>query len=85
MLTLFATLIFGLLLGPVVVLLAAPLTVVTLVLINALYLEDCARRAARLAIDPQSRRQALKGYNTFSNRRHAPPPIIVRAGAERTR
>ncbi len=39
-LTLFATLVFGLLLGPVGVLLAAPLTVVMLVLINALYLED---------------------------------------------
>src|SRR5579863_1719792 len=39
-LTLFATLVFGLLLGPVGVLLAAPLTVVILVLINALYLED---------------------------------------------
>jgi predicted PurR-regulated permease PerM len=39
-LTLFATLIFGLLLGPVGVLLAAPLTVVLLVAINSLYLED---------------------------------------------
>jgi predicted PurR-regulated permease PerM len=39
-LTLFATLVFGLLLGPVGVLLAAPLTVVMLVLVNALYLED---------------------------------------------
>jgi predicted PurR-regulated permease PerM len=39
-LTLFATLVFGLLLGPVGVLLAAPLTVVLLVVINALYLED---------------------------------------------
>ncbi len=39
-LTLFATLVFGLLFGPVGVLLAAPLTVVMLVLINALYLED---------------------------------------------
>jgi predicted PurR-regulated permease PerM len=39
-LTLFATLVFGLLLGPVGVLLAAPLTVVLLVVINTLYLED---------------------------------------------
>jgi predicted PurR-regulated permease PerM len=39
-LTLFATLAFGLVLGPVGVLLAAPLTVVILVVINALYLED---------------------------------------------
>ena len=39
-LTLFAALVFGLLLGPVGVLLAAPLTIVILVLINALYLED---------------------------------------------
>lgn len=39
-LTLFATLVFGLLLGPIGVLLAAPLTVVFLVLINTFYLED---------------------------------------------
>ena len=39
-LTLFATLVFGLLLGPVGVLLAAPLTVVFLVVVNTLYLED---------------------------------------------
>jgi predicted PurR-regulated permease PerM len=39
-LTLFATLVFGLLLGPVGVLLAAPLTVVLLVVINGFYLED---------------------------------------------
>jgi predicted PurR-regulated permease PerM len=39
-LTLFATLVFGLLLGPIGVLLAAPLTVVLLVLINTFYLED---------------------------------------------
>jgi predicted PurR-regulated permease PerM len=39
-LTLFATLIFGLLLGPVGVLLAAPLTVILLIVINTLYLED---------------------------------------------
>ena len=38
-LTLFATLVFGLMLGPAGVLLAAPLTVVLLVAINALYLE----------------------------------------------
>ena len=38
-LTLFATLIFGLLLGPVGVLLAAPLAVVLLVAVNALYIE----------------------------------------------
>lgn len=38
-LTLFATLVFGLLLGPVGVLLAAPLAVVLLVLVNALYVE----------------------------------------------
>jgi predicted PurR-regulated permease PerM len=38
--TLFATLVFGVLLGPVGVLLAAPLTVVLLVAVNALYLED---------------------------------------------
>jgi predicted PurR-regulated permease PerM len=39
-LTLFATLVFGLLLGPVGVLLAAPLTVILLIVINTLYLED---------------------------------------------
>jgi predicted PurR-regulated permease PerM len=39
-LTLFATLVFGLLLGPIGVLLAAPLTVVLLVLVNTFYLED---------------------------------------------
>jgi predicted PurR-regulated permease PerM len=38
-LTLFATLVFGLLLGPVGVLLAAPLAVVLLVAVNALYIE----------------------------------------------
>jgi predicted PurR-regulated permease PerM len=38
-LTLFATLVFGLLLGPVGVLLAAPLAVVLLVTVNALYIE----------------------------------------------
>ncbi|HYM02659.1 MAG TPA: AI-2E family transporter [Stellaceae bacterium] len=38
--TLFATLAFGVLLGPVGVLLAAPLTVILLVAVNALYLED---------------------------------------------
>ena len=38
-LTLFATLVFGLLLGPVGVLLAAPLAVVLLVAINMLYIE----------------------------------------------
>jgi predicted PurR-regulated permease PerM len=38
-LTLFATLVFGLLLGPVGVLLAAPLAVVLLVVVNALYIE----------------------------------------------
>lgn len=38
-LTLFATLVFGLLLGPVGVLLAAPLAVVLLVAINAIYIE----------------------------------------------
>jgi len=38
-LTLFATLVFGLLLGPVGVLLAAPLAVVLLVALNALYIE----------------------------------------------
>ena len=39
-LTLFATLVFGLLLGPAGVLLAAPLAVVLLIVINTLYLED---------------------------------------------
>jgi predicted PurR-regulated permease PerM len=39
-LTLFATLVFGLLLGPIGVLLAAPLTVVLLILVNTFYLED---------------------------------------------
>ncbi len=39
-LTLFATLAFGVLFGPVGVLLAAPLTVVLLVAVNILYLED---------------------------------------------
>ncbi len=39
-LTIFATGIFGMLLGPVGVLLAAPLTVVFLVAVNTLYLED---------------------------------------------
>jgi predicted PurR-regulated permease PerM len=39
-LTLFATLVFGLLLGAIGVLLAAPLTVVLLVLVNTFYLED---------------------------------------------
>ena len=39
-LTVFAALVFGLLLGPVGVLLAAPLTVVLLVAVNTLYLED---------------------------------------------
>jgi predicted PurR-regulated permease PerM len=39
-LTLFATLVFGLLLGPIGVLLAAPLTVVILVIVNTFYLED---------------------------------------------
>ncbi len=39
-LTLFAALVFGLLLGPVGVVLAAPLTVVLLVVVNAFYLED---------------------------------------------
>jgi len=39
-LTLFATLVFGVLLGPVGVLLAAPLTVVLLIAVNTLYLED---------------------------------------------
>lgn len=38
-LTLFAALAFGLLLGPVGVLLAAPLAVVVLVAVNALYIE----------------------------------------------
>lgn len=38
-LTLFATLVFGLLLGPFGVLLAAPLAVVLLVLVNTLYIE----------------------------------------------
>ncbi len=38
-LTLFAALVFGLLLGPVGVLLAAPLTVVLLIAINTLYIE----------------------------------------------
>lgn len=38
-LTLFATLVFGLLLGPVGVLLAAPLSVVLLVAVNAVYIE----------------------------------------------
>jgi predicted PurR-regulated permease PerM len=38
-LTLFSTLVFGLLLGPVGVLLAAPLAVVLLVAVNALYIE----------------------------------------------
>ena len=38
-LTLFATLVFGLLLGPVGVLLAAPLAIVLLVAVNALYIE----------------------------------------------
>ncbi|MGA8898604.1 AI-2E family transporter [Bradyrhizobium sp.] len=38
-LTLFATLIFGLLLGPVGVLLAAPLAVVVLVAVNTIYIE----------------------------------------------
>lgn len=38
-LTLFATLVFGLLLGPVGVLLAAPLAVVLLVAVNVLYIE----------------------------------------------
>lgn len=39
-LTLFATLVFGLILGPVGVLLAAPLAVVLLVAINTLYIES---------------------------------------------
>ena len=39
-LTLFATLVFGLLLGPIGLLLAAPLTVVLLVFVNTFYLED---------------------------------------------
>ena len=39
-LTLFATLVFGLLLGPIGVLLAAPLAVVILVIVNTFYLED---------------------------------------------
>jgi predicted PurR-regulated permease PerM len=39
-LTLFATLMFGLLLGPIGVLLAAPLAVVILVIVNTFYLED---------------------------------------------
>lgn len=39
-LTVFATLVFGLLLGPMGVLLAAPLTVVFLVAVNMLYVED---------------------------------------------
>jgi predicted PurR-regulated permease PerM len=39
-LTLFATLVFGILLGPIGVLLAAPLTVVLLVLVYTFYLED---------------------------------------------
>ena len=38
-LTLFATLVFGLLLGPVGVVVAAPLTVVLLVAVNSLYIE----------------------------------------------
>jgi predicted PurR-regulated permease PerM len=38
-LTLFAALVFGLLLGPIGVLLAAPLAVVLLVAVNALYIE----------------------------------------------
>jgi predicted PurR-regulated permease PerM len=38
-LTLFATLVFGLLLGPVGVLLAAPLAIVLLVAVNAIYIE----------------------------------------------
>jgi len=38
-LTLFAALVFGLLLGPIGVLLAAPLAVVLLVAVNALYFE----------------------------------------------
>ncbi len=39
-LTLLATLVFGLLLGPVGVLISAPLTVVFLIVVNALYLVD---------------------------------------------
>jgi predicted PurR-regulated permease PerM len=39
-LALFATLVFGLLLGPIGLLLAAPLTVVILVIVNTFYLED---------------------------------------------
>jgi predicted PurR-regulated permease PerM len=38
-LTLFAALVFGLLLGPVGVLLAAPLAVVLLIAVNTLYIE----------------------------------------------
>jgi predicted PurR-regulated permease PerM len=38
-LTLFAALVFGLLLGPIGVLLAAPLAVVLLIAVNALYIE----------------------------------------------
>jgi predicted PurR-regulated permease PerM len=40
MVTIFATLCFGLLLGAVGVLLAAPLTIVLLILVNTLYVED---------------------------------------------
>ncbi|HWI29738.1 MAG TPA: AI-2E family transporter [Stellaceae bacterium] len=39
-LTVFAALVFGLLLGPIGVLLAAPLTIVLLVAVNCFYLED---------------------------------------------
>ena len=62
-LTLFATLVFGLLLGPVGVLLAAPLTVVLLVVINALYLEDVLGEAARVAIGPGWQQQTLSGLS----------------------
>lgn len=39
-LTIFAAVIFGLLLGPIGLLLAAPLTIVLLVIVNCLYIED---------------------------------------------
>lgn len=56
-LTLFATLVFGLLLGPVGVLVAAPLSVVLLVAVNALYIEGILgeRRVWPSAHEPVAR------------------------------
>jgi predicted PurR-regulated permease PerM len=63
--SIFSTLVFALLLGPVGVFLAAPITVVLMVLVNHLYIEDvlgdqvAARKHARIRL-PRRRRTTRK-------------------------